>query len=218
MDAPALRDAKRVLRPKIRAIRDALPEDERLRAGAEILQRILDELTPLPKRVSFFAKSGSATGGRRPTERGSIGSATGGRRPTERGSIGTEVDVTPIVPALSEMGVEICFPRVEGDRIAFRRASLDELAPGTWGIPEPPSTAAEATSIDVMIVPGVAFDRACRRLGNGKGFYDRAIAAIRPSRTIGVCFHAQLVDDVPVGEHDIALDAVLTERETLRRR
>lgn len=202
MDDAALREAKRAMRMRVRALRDAIPEEERLRAGAEILQRVLDELTPLPKRISFFAKSGSATGG---------------RRPTERGSIGSEVDVTPIVPALAEMGAEIHFPRVEGDRIAFRRAALESLRPGTWGIPEPPATAPEAPSLDVMIVPGVAFDAACRRLGNGKGFYDRAIAAIRPGRTIGVCFHAQLVDAVPVGAHDAVLDAVITERETIRR-
>lgn len=176
------------MRNRARALRDAIPEDERLRAGAEILQRVLDELSPLPRRMAFFA------------------------------AIGGEVDVTPIVPALTDMGAEIHFPRVEGERIAFRRSSLDELRPGTWGIPEPPPAAPEAPSIDFMIVPGLAFDRACRRLGNGKGFYDRAIAEIRPGRTVGVCFHVQLVEEVPVGPHDIALDTVITERETLRRR
>lgn len=187
-DDAHLRDAKRALRTRVRAIRDALSEEDRLRAAAEILQRILDELTPLPKRIAFFA------------------------------AIGSEVDVTPIVPALAEMGAETYFPRVEGEAIAFRRATLDELRPGTWGIREPPLAAPEAVSIDVMIVPGVAFDRACRRLGNGKGFYDRALAAARPGRSIGVCFHAQLVDDVPVGPHDVVLDAVATEREIVRRR
>ena len=187
MDDAALREAKRALRTRARALRDALPEEERLRAGAEIRKQLLDELTPLPKRISFFA------------------------------AIGAEVDVTPIVPALVEIGAEIYFPRVEGERIAFRRASLEELSPGTWGIPEPTTTAPEAASLDVMIVPGVAFDAKCRRLGNGKGFYDRAIAAIRPGRTIGVCFQAQLVDAVPVGKHDAVLDAVITERETIRR-
>lgn len=176
------------MRTRVRALRDAIPEDERLRAGAEILQRALDELSPLPRRLAFFA------------------------------AIGAEVDVTPIVPALADRGAEIHFPRVEGERIAFRRSSLEELRPGTWGIPEPPPGAPEAPSIDLMIVPGVAFDRGCRRLGNGKGFYDRAIAEIRPGRTVGVCFHIQLVEEVPVGPTDVTLDAVLTERESIRRR
>lgn len=175
------------MRVRVRAIRDAIPEEDRLLAGAEILQRILD-LVRLPSRVSFYA------------------------------AIGCEVDVTPIVPGLVSMGVEAYFPRVEGERIAFRRASLDELSPGTWGIPEPPASAPAANALDVMIVPGVAFDRACRRLGNGKGYYDRAIAAVKPGRTVGVCFHAQLVEEVPVGPYDVTLDAVLTERESIRRR
>jgi 5-formyltetrahydrofolate cyclo-ligase len=67
-------------------------------------------------------------------------------------------------------------------------------------------------------VPGVAFDRACRRLGNGKGYYDRAIAALRPACTVGVCYAAQLVDEVPVGPHDAVLDAVVTESGIFRSR
>lgn len=182
MDDAAVRDAKRTMRTRVRALRDALPPDVRARASAEIMQGVLDQMaSSVPASISFFA------------------------------GIGAEVDVTPLVTPLLEMGATVYFPRVEGARIAFRRASLEELRPGTWGIPEPPPSAPEATSIDFMVVPGVAFDRACRRLGNGKGYYDRAIAELRPGRTVGVCFGAQLVDEIPVGPHDVVLDAVVTE-------
>src|SRR5207253_6178018 len=133
-----LREAKRAMRARIRAVRDAIPPQTRALACADIFQPVLDLMTPrMPKRISFFA------------------------------AIGSEVDVTPLVDPLVEMGAEIYFPRVEGAEICFRRATLAELRPGTWQIPEPPASAPEAPALDLMIVPGVAFDRACRRLGNG---------------------------------------------------
>lgn len=188
MDDAALREAKKILRAKIRAIRDAIPPQERAAASAEIMQPVLDLMTPrMPKRIAFFA------------------------------AIGAEADVTALADPLAEMGAEIYFPRVEGDEIRFRRASLAELTPGTWKIPEPPLTAPEAPSVDFMIVPGVAFDRACRRLGNGKGYYDRALARLAPAQTVGVCFAAQIVDEVPAGEHDRPLDVVVTERDVFVR-
>jgi 5-formyltetrahydrofolate cyclo-ligase len=188
MDDAAVRDAKRAMRTRVRALRDALLPDERARASAGIMQGVLDEMgSSVPSTIAVFA------------------------------AIGAEVDVTPLVPALVEMGAQVFFPRVEGDRIAFRRAVLEDLRPGTWGIPEPPASAQEAPAIDFMVVPGVAFDRACRRLGNGKAYYDRAIAELEPARTVGVCFAAQLVDEVPVGPHDAVLDAVVTESGVFRR-
>lgn len=188
MDDAAVREAKRVLRTRVRALRDAIPPDERARASTEIMQGVLNQMAgAVPRAISFFAP------------------------------IGCEVDVTPLVGPLVEMGARIHFPRVEGDRIAFRQAALEDLRPGTWGIPEPTVSAPETTAIDFMIVPGVAFDRACRRLGNGKGYYDRAIAERKPARTVGVCFAAQLVDAVPVGPHDVVLDAVVTESGVFHR-
>ncbi len=176
------------MRAKVRALRDAIPVTERARASSEILAHLLEHVGPRPpKRLSLFA------------------------------AIGAEVDVGAIEDPLLELGCEVFYPRVEGERIAFRRARRGDLHPGTWQIPEPPESAPEATVIDLMIVPGVAFDRECRRLGNGKGFYDRAIAEVQPGRTVAVCFHAQIVDAVPVGEHDRVLDAVITERGVLHR-
>jgi 5-formyltetrahydrofolate cyclo-ligase len=64
---------------------------------------------------------------------------------------------------------------------------------------------------DYLLVPLVAFDRTGHRLGYGGGFYDRTIATLRHARTIGVAFTAQELDAVPVGEYDLALDAIATE-------
>lgn len=65
---------------------------------------------------------------------------------------------------------------------------------------------------DVVIVPGLAFTRAGDRLGQGGGWYDRFLSAARDDcTTIGVCFVPQLVERVPVEDHDIALDIVITD-------
>lgn len=71
-------------------------------------------------------------------------------------------------------------------------------------------------AIDLIIVPGVAFDRQCRRLGRGKGYYDRLLtksAAVK----IGVAFDFQLVDEVPTESFDVSMDMVVTESELIIR-
>ena len=84
---------------------------------------------------------------------------------------------------------------------------------GEYGICEPdvlqPITADE---IDVVIVPALAFDRCGNRLGFGKGYYDRLLSELGGVK-IGVGYEFQLLDKLPVSEHDIAMDIIVTERE-----
>ena len=66
---------------------------------------------------------------------------------------------------------------------------------------------------DVVIVPGLALTAAGHRLGQGGGWYDRFLADVRHDcLTVGVCFRVQLLDEVPLEPHDIALDHVVTDR------
>ncbi|WP_374090271.1 5-formyltetrahydrofolate cyclo-ligase [Methylomicrobium lacus] len=97
--------------------------------------------------------------------------------------------------------------------------SLTELTPGTWNIPEPPKSRwgeagkeVSPSELDLVIVPGVAFDRSGGRLGNGAGYYDRLLAGIRKDTVLyGVCFESQLLDRVVMHAHDVPMDAVITE-------
>lgn len=98
--------------------------------------------------------------------------------------------------------------------------SMDELIVGKWKILEPPQNRwgepgkeVPPQELDLVIVPGVGFSRAGGRMGNGQGYYDRLLAAVRPDcRLIGLCYESQLFDDLVVSEHDVFMDQVVTER------
>jgi 5-formyltetrahydrofolate cyclo-ligase len=122
--------------------------------------------------------------------------------------------------ALEDLGSGKAFfyPRVEGDRLAFREATLERLEPGRYGIPEPP---ADATALShdvaaaVVMVPGLGFDRAGARLGTGKGYYDRTLPAYGSLRRVGLAMDAMIVEAVPTDPWDVPMHVVVTERDLL---
>ncbi|MGZ8175662.1 MULTISPECIES: 5-formyltetrahydrofolate cyclo-ligase [Methylobacter] len=95
-----------------------------------------------------------------------------------------------------------------------------ELVSGMWGILEPPKQRwgelgkeVAPEQLDCVMVPGVAFDRNGGRLGNGAGYYDRLLKSVRAdAELIGVCFESQLVEQVAMDAHDVAMDIVMTEK------
>ncbi|MDX8126413.1 5-formyltetrahydrofolate cyclo-ligase [Methylomonas sp. OY6] len=98
--------------------------------------------------------------------------------------------------------------------------SLDELQAGMWNILEPPrarwlepAKQVVADELDVVVVPGVAFDKQGGRLGNGAGYYDRLLQKVRPDAVLAaICYEAQLLPEVAMDTHDVFMDYVLTER------
>lgn len=89
---------------------------------------------------------------------------------------------------------------------------------GTYGIREPNkdiSNEIDVKNIDVLIVPAVAYDKNCYRLGYGGGYYDRFIERLRDDAiTIGIAFDLQLFDSIPKEEHDAQLNYIITESST----
>eukprot|EP00928_Gymnodinium_smaydae_P064066 TRINITY_DN47499_c0_g1_i1.p1 TRINITY_DN47499_c0_g1~~TRINITY_DN47499_c0_g1_i1.p1 ORF type:complete len:249 (-),score=32.59 TRINITY_DN47499_c0_g1_i1:40-786(-) len=93
-----------------------------------------------------------------------------------------------------------------------------------WGIPEPPESmvrqAAAPGDIDVLVVPGLAFDRAGGRLGQGKGYYDRFIERMRKDSPkpllVAVGMQPQLIDEVPVAPYDYLIDVLVLPDETIK--
>lgn len=135
-------------------------------------------------------------------------------------SLPDEVCTEPLLRAAIAAGKQVLLPRVQdGGRLDFVELSMSEgWRVGRFGIREPAgaSEAVPLTSADVVLVPGLAFDRAGGRLGRGAGYYDRALApclrsAARPA-LIGLALASQIVSRVPRSAHDVRVDRVVTER------
>jgi 5-formyltetrahydrofolate cyclo-ligase len=111
---------------------------------------------------------------------------------------------------------QILLPAVQGETMIFLPYQGEEtLREGAFHIMEPAGAAETAfAEPELIIVPGVAFDRQLNRLGRGKGYYDRFLSA-HPAPAIGVCFQFQLFDRIPADRHDRQMTWIVTEEETL---
>lgn len=132
--------------------------------------------------------------------------------------IRSEVDPRPAMMELSAGGARIALPHVTPTGLVFREWKPGAaLVRGGFGLSEPDPSLPEVAP-DALLVPLAAFDRAGRRLGYGRGYYDGAIAHLSEGRTlltVGVCFAAQEVPEVPVEPHDRSLSAIVTEAGSL---
>jgi 5-formyltetrahydrofolate cyclo-ligase len=113
-------------------------------------------------------------------------------------------------------------PRLDlasGTYEAARLMTCSQLVPGRFGVPEPEAgcPAVPLNQLDLILVPGVGFDSAGRRLGRGKGFYDRLLAQVRGHKC-GVAFEQQLVTELPEEPHDVRVDSILTPTRWLSAR
>jgi len=127
-------------------------------------------------------------------------------------SFGSEVDTGPIIDGLEGGGRRVVLPRVEGPVIVpVSYRSGDLVMPSSFGALEPADgEPVVPEEIDVVIVPGLAFDRSGHRVGYGRGYYDRFMGLLRPDAlSAGVCFSVQLVEEVPHGRGDRPVDLVV---------
>ena len=127
--------------------------------------------------------------------------------------IGEELDPHPLLQRLKGEGAEIVLPRVEpSGQLTFRRAEAARLEKGPFGLSQP-SPAAPELRPNLVLAPLLAFDLRGRRLGYGKGYYDRAVAKLRGSGRVfylGLAYAQQQADVVPHESHDVLLDWVET--------
>lgn len=126
----------------------------------------------------------------------------------------SEIDPLPLMLRLAGLGCALALPRTpprrSGAGLSFHPwAPGDPLTRSAFGVLEPPADAPRVRP-DLILVPLLGFDRSRQRLGYGAGHYDRTLAALPGAPAVGVAFAAQQVDALPVGPHDVALDAIVT--------
>lgn len=119
-----------------------------------------------------------------------------------------EPDSDPLFARLSVEGKRLLLPRVEPSGIVAADGD-SPLVASKFGVQEPTGPAVGLGEIDLVIVPGLAFTVAGDRLGYGQGYYDRFLPTV-PAASIGVCFTDQLVDEMPVTDHDVRVGAVIS--------
>jgi len=136
-------------------------------------------------------------------------------------SAGSEAGTTAIIEAAFAQGKRVCVPRVDltggMDAVCMDASSWDTLVSGAFGILEPPADVppADPDSVDLAIIPGLAFTRAGQRVGMGAGYYDRWLAASRAYR-MALAFPQQVMPDMPPAKPwDVYMDTVILPDETL---
>ena len=188
-----LRDDKRTLRESLTAARDALPAALRARSSRSIADRI----TALPAwraaRVMLLTLP-----------------------------FRSEWDARLVIRDALAAGKTVGAPRVDPSTRMLRALAIEDLdrdvEAGYRGIPEPRADrpAIPLAEIDWVLVPGIAFDPAGKRLGYGGGYYDRLLPLLPPTtERVAGAFEAQIVERVPAARHDISVDCIVTERRML---
>ena len=136
-------------------------------------------------------------------------------------SVDNEVETAGLIRLSLARRQQIAVPVVQpGTRILAHALieRLDQLQPGRWGLLEPAPDHGQwlkdLAAIDLVVVPGLAFDPWGRRLGLGGGYYDRFLAVV-PAPKVGLIYSELLLDELPEEIHDIPMDIVITDRQTL---
>lgn len=180
---------KKILRKQISSVKKLIPIEEKIKRSDAVMERLLEHPEyKKSKKILFYW------------------------------SMDDEVFTKQTVIQAYNEGKEVYLPVVEGDNLRIRlfEGAAAMVAGESFAIPEPSNESPEVfiDDMDLAVVPGVAFDAQCSRMGRGKGYYDRLLsAATKEGRpyTIGVCFDFQLVPKVPVEECDKPLDCVISE-------
>lgn len=187
-----LKDAKLALREAIKQRLSRLSPKEREAESRSICRRILQTLPPAPAHIAAFYP------------------------------LQDEVDLRPLITELITKGYHVYLPSFEHGGMHFRQIrDLNHLAPDGFKIPAGLATDPEAdpTLLDVVLVPGRAFNRQMQRLGRGNGGFD---IWIRKQRSLnsktqfwGICYEYQVVEEIPMEDHDEKVDCVIIGRGKL---
>lgn len=130
-----------------------------------------------------------------------------------------EVETEAVAREALAAGKSLVYPRVRGKELDFVKVEDPGLLkPGRFAVPEPVGgEVVVLQDVNLLVVPGVAFDLAGHRLGYGKGFYDRCLAEFSVAvERVGFSYDFQVIDALPVLPHDQRLSMLITEKRILR--
>ena len=197
-ESASIVNQKRSLRRAMDNQRSQLPAVDRVRASREACDRLLD----LPELRALTARGGCLAG---------------------FVAVRSELDPAPALSEARRQGARVAFPRIDdgaGPRLRFHVADESELRPGRFGIPAPgpEQTEVALTDIDLVLVPGLAFDADGGRLGFGGGYYDELLetAPVERPWVVGFGYDFQVVDGCPTEPRDQRVDCVVTDARVLR--
>lgn len=136
-------------------------------------------------------------------------------------SFKSEVDTIKIIDHSLSLGKIICVPKINkhtNSMEVYRIKVFEDLGRGYFGILEPNGSCSEvpADDIDLILLPGLAFDRSGSRIGYGRGFYDKYLTKCKAQvPKIALSYDFQVVSKLPSNEFDIKVDAIITNKETI---
>lgn len=129
---------------------------------------------------------------------------------------GNEIDTTEIIRYCKENGKRLAAPRVSGDTMEFYYFTDEtDMEQGAYDIWEPTGTEAVEDEESLVIMPGVAFDLSCNRIGYGKGYYDRYLSAHPRMKKVALAYDFQIVGRIKREVHDVRPDVVVTESRVI---
>lgn len=129
---------------------------------------------------------------------------------------GNEIDTTEIIRYCKENGKRLAAPRVNGDTMEFYYFTDEtDMEQGAYDIWEPTGTEAVEDEESLVIMPGVAFDLSCNRIGYGKGYYDRYLSAHPRMKKVALAYDFQIVGRIKREVHDVRPDVVVTESRVI---
>ena len=190
-----LNDEKARLRKEVLARRDRLTTAQRVLRSADILQKLFElEAVRSATWIHFYV------------------------------SCGGEVETTGMIAHALSRGKRVTVPKMEpGSKqliLSELKDPVRELTAGPKGIPEPRPEVfrpVETGMMDLFVVPAIAFDERGNRLGQGAGYYDRLLAGISGRIPIvGLAFELQIVKEIPVGDHDVKVTWIVTEKQIIK--
>ena len=137
-------------------------------------------------------------------------------------SFRSEVDTTELLQNSIFNNKTVVLPRVDVQNTSltlYEILTMQDLAPGCYGILEPlvnnEDRSVHAAGIDLMIIPGVAFDEHCNRLGYGKGYYDRLLSH-KNAPAVALAYEDQILAHIPSDAHDIKMDKIITDKRIIQ--